>query len=92
MNGSAAPAAIRISAMIRSHSRSRAIRSAVRQRGEATERRIDGVGTRGDAFDEICAADKIGDEGIGRPVVDLLRRRHLHQPSVTQHGNPIGQR
>src|SRR5262249_36037597 len=41
---------------------------------------------------EICAADKIGDEPVLRLVVDLPRRADLHHAPFVHHGNLMRER
>ena len=44
------------------------------------------------ALERAVAADKAGDEGIGRTVVDLVRRARLHQPALVEQHDAVGQR
>ena len=43
-------------------------------------------------FDDVGAADKIGDEPRARPLVDFLGVADLLDPSVIEDGDPVGHR
>ena len=42
------------------------------------------------AFEDVHVADELGDEAGLRLLVDLARRRHLHDPAVVHHGDAVG--
>ena len=43
------------------------------------------------AQQHVGGAGEIGDEGIGRPVIDLGRRRHLQQLALAHHADAVAQ-
>ena len=77
------------------HEEAHARRPAARPCG-GVARRPSGVSTASGAerpaVDQIGAADEVGDEGIGRRVVDLVRRRRLHEAALAHHDHAIGER
>ena len=44
------------------------------------------------AFEHIDVADELGDPARGRRLVELPRRRHLDQPALVHHADPVGHR
>ena len=53
--------------------------------------RIDGAaGAVGADLEQVGRADEVGDEGVGRPAVDLDRRRRLADLAVAHHDDEVG--
>jgi len=70
----------------------RTVGGAVRRSRETSEHGVDRVCAGRGRVDQIGAADEIGDERIGRPIVELARRRDLHDAPVAHHDDSIGER
>ena len=51
-----------------------------------------GVAAADHGVDKIGAADKVGHETVGRRVIDVGRRAHLHQLAILHHRDAVGHR
>ena len=63
----------------------------MRRRDQAADRRVDGLRVDHPRVEQIGAADEAGDEGIGRPIVDFVRRARLHEPALVQEHDAVGE-
>ena len=61
-------------------------------RSETADRCVDTFRVDDTRVEEVGATDKARDESVGGPVVDLLRRAYLGEPSLAQQNDAIRQR